>query len=364
MIEYEYTRVYINSLAMDAVFKRVKEESAHPPPDQLHPLSSSRSPKQPFSSTLNPGNAGQNNTPLSGGKQYVGNDRYYINEVTDGSRNLLKTVVEGLYPGDYLKHAPVRTFFRIISVVIILLKTFALGAPEDDVAISLDLLSRAVDALRNSIVDDVHVGNRFADLLDTLTNRVRARFVRMTATGGSRGISRAGSHELQGVSGTQTPMMPPPTALLAPGGTTWGTSNFALSNPTSPGLSGRGPNILHNNHAQNAHHNASNPLWGISTEAYDPSSTNISIMPPPYSFPYSSHTHTPNAGASNDALNFGNSLGGDGTTVAGQDGYFPDWLALPLDPLLNTWGDVSQYGPDVGGVELLDVLLSMGGNGG
>ncbi|KAF2806381.1 uncharacterized protein BDZ99DRAFT_490216 [Mytilinidion resinicola] len=374
MIEYDYTRVYINSLALQAVLERVKQDTA--PPDQLHPGSFAS--KQPNSSSSS--NAGLGANPHSMGTKWYGNDRYYVSEVSDGCRSLLRTVVEGLYPGDYLKHAPVRTFFRIISVAIILLKTFALGAPEDDVALSLGLLSRAIEALRSSIVDDVHVGNRFADLLDTLTRRTRARFVRMTTTGGSTGISRAGSHEPPGTTGIQTPMMPPPTGPLGAGGAQWGAgasgSGFGLSNPTSPSLSNRNTNtpILHGQN-QNQNH-AQNPLWGISTEPYDPSNNNISIMPPPYTFPYNAQgghsNHT--AANSNEHLNFGNGtghgLGGGGDVNGGgqQDGYFPDWLALPLDPLLNTaWGqDVNQttFGPDVGGTDLLDLLLSMGGGGG
>jgi hypothetical protein len=41
-----------------------------------------------------------------------------------------------------------------------------------------------------------------------------------------------------------------------------------------------------------------------------------------------------------------------------------DWLALPLDPLIDNWGaDITQtaMGPDVGGMDMLDILLNMGG---
>jgi hypothetical protein len=41
-----------------------------------------------------------------------------------------------------------------------------------------------------------------------------------------------------------------------------------------------------------------------------------------------------------------------------------DWLALPLDPLLDQWGaEINQtaLGPDVGGMDMLDILLNMGG---
>jgi hypothetical protein len=104
-------------------------------------------------------------------------DQDYVREVVDGSRNLLRTVVDGLLPGDYLKHAPVRTYFRIISGAMFLLKTFALGASKSDVEISIGLMDRAVSALRNCVVDDVHLGIRFADLLETLTSRLRSRFI-------------------------------------------------------------------------------------------------------------------------------------------------------------------------------------------
>lgn len=61
-----------------------------------------------------------------------GGDQGYIKEVVDASRSLLQTVVEGLLPGGYLQHAPVRTYFRIVSGAMFLLKVSdidLLGAP-------------------------------------------------------------------------------------------------------------------------------------------------------------------------------------------------------------------------------------------
>lgn len=46
----------------------------------------------------------------------------YIQEVVDASRKILQTVLEVLVPGDHLKHAPVRTCFRILSGMIFILK--------------------------------------------------------------------------------------------------------------------------------------------------------------------------------------------------------------------------------------------------
>ena len=94
-------------------------------------------------------------------------DQEYVKEVVEGCRNLLRTVVEGLLKEGYLKHAPVRTYFRIISGAMFLLKTFALGAPKSDVEVSIGLLDRTVDALRNCVVDDIHLGTRFGDLLES-----------------------------------------------------------------------------------------------------------------------------------------------------------------------------------------------------
>ncbi|KAF1999914.1 hypothetical protein P154DRAFT_211406 [Amniculicola lignicola CBS 123094] len=341
IIEFEYTRVYLNSLALQAVVERC----THNTPLQSH--------AQPNGATTSSSSRDGGAIPFSTLTKWYGNDRYYIKEVIDACRNVLKVVVEGLYPGDYLRHAPVRTFFRIVSVAIILLKTFALGATEDDVAVSLGLLDKAVDALRTSIVDDVHVGNRFADLVETLTHRIRARFVRMAASG-STGISRAGSHSPTRP-GAQTPMMPPPHPLqqhghLAPPfGSMPPYHGQGTSVPGSPSL---GINVSASGRA------TPNPtLWGISSEPYDPNTNSISIMPPPgFSSNGYNWDQTPH---------YGNSAGTPGGL--GGFGSDQDWLTLPLDPLLNQWGaDITQtaMGPEVGGLDMLDILLMGGPPGG
>ena len=46
----------------------------------------------------------------------------YIAEVVDASRNLLRHVVQGLVPRNGLKHAPARTYLRILSGAMFLLK--------------------------------------------------------------------------------------------------------------------------------------------------------------------------------------------------------------------------------------------------
>lgn len=50
----------------------------------------------------------------------------YIQEVVDASRRILQIVLDGLVPGDHLKHTPVRSCFRILSGMIFILKVFQL----------------------------------------------------------------------------------------------------------------------------------------------------------------------------------------------------------------------------------------------
>lgn len=171
-IEYEYVRIYINSLSLQAVVERCTNNAGNANGvvngAQAAPHNASLSPQ----------------TILSYGKLPLGqlggftiHDQEYVREVVQGSRSLLRTVVDGLLPSGHLKHAPVRTYFRIISGAMFLLKTFALGAPRSDVKISIDLMDATVEGLRNCVVDDVHLGIRFADLLETLTSRLRNRFI-------------------------------------------------------------------------------------------------------------------------------------------------------------------------------------------
>lgn len=112
-IEYEYTRVYINALGLQAVIGRCLESTT----SQNHANTSNNMAADTASGVMS-GNA----IPSSVVEKYYGEDIYYIAQVQEGSRNLLSAVVDGLYPGEFLRHAPVRTYFRIISIAIIFLK--------------------------------------------------------------------------------------------------------------------------------------------------------------------------------------------------------------------------------------------------
>ena len=64
-------------------------------------------------------------------------------------------------------------------------KTFALGAKRIEVDQSLLLMDRTISALRTSVVDDVHLCLRIADLLEALTSRIRQKFIPFTAQSAS-----------------------------------------------------------------------------------------------------------------------------------------------------------------------------------
>ncbi|RYO78173.1 hypothetical protein DL762_008831 [Monosporascus cannonballus] len=170
-IEYEYVRIYVNSLALQAVVERCTSQAGGNS-DPMQGVAPAVNPQQMSPRAQNY----YGNLPLGHLGGFSVQDQEYVKEVVEGSRNLLRTVVEGLLPNGYLKHAPVRTYFRIVSGAMFLLKTFALGAPKSDVQISIDLLDRSVFALRNCVVDDIHLGTRFGDLLESLTSRLRDRF--------------------------------------------------------------------------------------------------------------------------------------------------------------------------------------------
>ena len=343
-IEFEYCRVYINALALQAVAERCTNQklfqSSNRTADSAGTADGVRNEVAIAPQTL---------------AKLLGGDRIYMHEVGDAARNLLKVVVNGLYPGEYLRHAPVRTYFRIISASIVLLKSFSLGATESDVSDSLTLMDKTVEALRGCIVDDVHVASRFADLLDTLTQNLKPRLIRIAADGRGGSKSRRVSHP-----GSPLPVPAPaqlglanqklqahqrqPSAANIPNQQSWSYNNGGMG-------------MINGSMAPN------NPLYGVSNDIYDltGADNNYSIMPPP-SFVYQSPTanlsqdmNTSPGGTSYDAFanpNFDNEQ---------------DWLTLPLDPIINMNGtgfnqtvDVNQtqYGPDIGGMDMLELLLS------
>ena len=297
--------------------------------------------------------------------QWFGSDRQHVDEVMQACRNVLRVVVDGLAPGGYLKHAPVRTFFRIVSVTLVLVKvssshkslrimltsllqTFAFGAFENEMALSLNLMDRTVQVMRNHVVDDVHLSNRFSNFLEVITNRLRPMIVRMSRTTGASSANAANSRV------SSRPASP----------------GSALQNRTTEHMPAFPTDGFSDSQAQqgnrdaNANANAQ-ALYGIPTQTYDISDGNnaFSIMPPPTEV--FNHHQNPLSASDNahDPQDFYNTYG-DAGFVGADDGY--DWLALPLDPILQAGGqDVTAncFGPGIGEFDMLEVLLGGGGGG-
>ena len=118
-IEYEYVRIYINSLALQAVVERCTNSNV-----AVNDGGNASTTNLDGQSNLSRGHGitNYNNNAFSTLTGLYGGDQGYIKEVVDASRNLLQIVVHGLLPGGYLQHAPVRTYFRIVSGAMFLLK--------------------------------------------------------------------------------------------------------------------------------------------------------------------------------------------------------------------------------------------------
>lgn len=328
-IEYEYCRVYINALSLQAVAERCANDQPLPLNDP--PLELARS-----AITTNGVRSDVTISPPTLAK-WLGGDREYLSIVGEAARNLLKVVVNDLFPGEYLKHAPVRTYFRIVSVAIMLLKSFSLGASEKDVQDSLILMDKTVEALKSCIVDDVHVASRFADLLHSLTHNLKPRLVRIAGDGRS-GRSRRHSHQ-----GTPDPLQ-----------TELGTANQKLQQHQRQMSATSAPN---QQQAWSYNHPAtmapSHPMYGISNDAYDlmGPDNNFSVMPPPtwMQSPSNQFSQTQQT-----------TPGGTVIDPFGNTDPMQDWLALPLDNLIGIPGaEVNQtmYGPQLGDQDMLELLL-------
>ncbi|KAF2863253.1 hypothetical protein K470DRAFT_280505 [Piedraia hortae CBS 480.64] len=156
-IEYYYCRVYNCALALQVVAERC--------------------------TSMSESTTGGSAIPPHELARWLGGDRKYVLAVAEGARNLLKAVVDGLYPNGALRFAPVRTYFRIVGACTMLLKSFALGATASDTADSLQLVDRTIEALQTCVVDDAHVASRFAVLLKSLADHLKPRLVRIGADG-------------------------------------------------------------------------------------------------------------------------------------------------------------------------------------
>ncbi|KAM0114438.1 zinc finger transcriptional activator [Aspergillus fumigatus] len=336
MIEYEYTRVYVNSLALQAVVDRWTTMS-----NEAAQAQSGR-----------PGSGPSSNNWFHMLMELYRVNEQYIQEVVDASRRILQTVLDDLVPGDHLKHAPVRTCFRILSGMIFILKTFTLGAKEDDVRVSLDLQDRTVEALRTCVVDDVHLSHAIARLVEMLTTSIRTRFLRFAPL--DRGVEGDSQDRTSApVSRHQSPR-PRDGAQGRRDGSNhaWTPSHTAAQNMGY---------VDGNNPASTTMGSVHDPLAAIPAQPINSSNINVSFMPPPpsvYHNYYEPHTSPPTGGM--EGSNVPSQSMNDN---AGTSGGLPDWFALPLDHFFNSSTAVVDHGlggtgPMVGEFDMLEVLLN------
>lgn len=216
-------------------------------------------------------------------------------------------------------------------------QTFVVGAYADNVRRSFELLEKASNSIQNNIVDDVHIGGVFSEMIDKVTKQLLGRLKRFPP--GSRpGLSRAQSRSpVPGRSPMLRPTNGVPTSHPHSGLESYSGNGNGLN---TPALNGDGffdwqndPSSLINN-----------------LEVYDSSNpTNMTVMPPPNFFSGQFDT-----GAD------------DGSDAMGNGGPFmnsnmPEWVAMEMDPLVNlaTNGQNNEvsnthFGPQINGLDMLD----------
>ena len=231
--------------------------------------------------------------------------------------------------------------------------------------VSLDLQDRTVEALRTFVVDDVHISNTVARLLELLTSSIRTRFLRFAPH--DRGLDGEGQERGSApVSRNQSPPRESVPGRRENPQTPWSSTQDATS-------SGGGLGYVESSaggHPSGTIGSTHDPLANIPAQPINSSNLNVSFMPPPpsvyYNY-YDSRSTVPGGDLEQSSPNHvvpphaaGDSNGANTT--------LPDWFALPLDQFFNSsTGVVDQglggTGPMLGEFDMLEVLLNEGYDG-
>lgn len=147
-IEYQYLKVYTNSLAIQAVVERALSRGIR---------RIGRSQGDILATCVD------------------SQDYKFIREVVSGSRQILQTGTALLQSG-YLRFSPMRTLLRITSSSVFLLKAISLGSRHGDLQASLSILDQSTAALRANPVDDMDLASRYATLIERHVTRFRHNF--------------------------------------------------------------------------------------------------------------------------------------------------------------------------------------------
>lgn len=223
--------------------------------------------------------------------------------------------------------------------------------------VSLDLQDRTVEALRTFVVDDVHISNTVARLLELLTSSIRTRFLRFAphdrgADGdgqdrGSAPVSRAHSPPRETMAGRRDGQQTP-----------WSSTHGQDATSGGGGLG-----YVESNGS------ALDPLASIPAQPINSTNLNVSFMPPPPSVYYNYYDTNSSVPANDlDRSSPSNVVPSQAVGDSNGSGALPDWLALPLDQFFNSsTGVVDQglggTGPMLGEFDMLEVLLNEGYDG-
>jgi|TARA_R110002003_G_scaffold116_18_gene10234 hypothetical protein len=99
-----------------------------------------------------------------------------VQEVIDSALTALRIAIN-LYTKNVLLYCSIRAFLHITVASVFLLKGLGLGVSPTKLRNSLDVLQKVVVALKNSNPDDLHLGGRYATLLEMHMARLQEHFV-------------------------------------------------------------------------------------------------------------------------------------------------------------------------------------------
>jgi hypothetical protein len=146
-IEYQSARIYANSLGLQAVVERIQAE-----------------------------NGSQANPQVRANITIDSVDYNFTQAVVDGGLEVLRTAIK-LGDSGVLTYSPVRIFLRITAASVFLIKGLGLGVGATKLKASLDVLTRCIAALKSGMLDDMHLGARYATLLEMHVVRLQNGFI-------------------------------------------------------------------------------------------------------------------------------------------------------------------------------------------
>ncbi|KAF7195985.1 Transcriptional activator ARO80 [Pseudocercospora fuligena] len=140
VVEYHYARMYVKSIALQALVARANQKAS--------PMA------------------------LQGEQLRNQQDYKYIEDMRNSSCQIL-SLAKSLCDASVLQYCPSRVYLQIVAASIFSLKILALGSRENDARASLKYLEDCVVALESSNANDIHLSNRYAELIGKHVRRFK-----------------------------------------------------------------------------------------------------------------------------------------------------------------------------------------------